>query len=793
MMHTSFIKKATVFGLALASTSLFAEATYSPHKYQQNDWFAEFGGNTAMYVNPAGISETDQFELSFGFFSSISGEASQEYVSFTYPIDYKHTWGFSFFENGASIDGGQDYVENAFMLGYAYNLIQCIALGIDISVLQINQFDENKHISLGADVGLNWNPIANSKFGYLLVGVALQNVVQPGISTEEGSSSYSFVAPGFFGGDRDDAYNIPSNLNFSLFYRGLNRALEAKVELSLIDVFHSDKEGGDGMNLEESFTVTYFLSPHLGVRLRFTKEGYPVAGATVNVKDVSLFRYLALDLEMSHDDLYAKKNRGFIWAVKLTSRFGDTREEKIGEERYRRLKIEPENDYRAAMRLYLNRQFLEAAYAFGKVQTKYPAFHLVDQAAFYKAKSFENLRMHKAAKAVYEDAIKRYPQSDQRAKYHFQLMNIDYKEGKYIDAMAKYQNIAQKFGESDVKADADYVAGQIKFEQGLYQEAVDLLAAILPGNANYFYARYTMGIAYSRMGKWDEAENCFRDITEQPVSNQSERDLQDAAKVKLGHIYFSGEKPDIAQAAQMYGQVQAGSPVYDEAMLGIAWSFLKVNKPNEAMKPAQWIISNLPESFLVSEAYLVIGYCHFMKKDYNNAAKALEQAEKRTEQPVVTVAARDSARQAYDAMQDEFDSVQVKALDLARQLPTPRVEKKREALRPSFDKANKTIEDYAAFTQKSIQSDRFESNRKRILDDAGFTLATVKTKMSQGGASSEAAQELESLEDDLEMGGDDMGGSSDAGSSSEAPAPAGGDESAGGSSDELGDDLGDDF
>ena len=788
-MHTSFIKKATVFGLALASTSLFAEATYSPHKYQQNDWFAEFGGNTAMYVNPAGISETDQFELSFGFFSSISGEASQEYVSFTYPVDYKHTWGFSFFENGASIDGGKSYTENAFMLGYAYNLIHCIALGIDISVLQINQFEENKHISLGADIGLNWNPMANSRFGYLLVGVALQNIVQPGISTEEGSGSYSFVVPGFFGSDRDDAYNIPSNLNFSLFYRGLNRALEIKAELSIIDMFHSDSEGGDGMNLEESFTITYFLSPHLGVRLRFTKEGYPVAGATVNVKDVSIFRYLALDLEMSHDDLYAKKNRGFIWAVKLTSRFGDTREEKIGEERYRRLKIEPENDYRAAMRLYLNRQFLEAAYAFGKVQTKYPAFHLVDQAAFYKAKSFENLRMHKAAKAVYEDAIKRYPQSDQRAKYHFQLMNIDYKEGKYIDAMAKYQNIAQKFGESDVKADADYVAGQIKFEQGLYQESVDLLAAILPGNANYFYARYTMGIAYSRMGKWDEAENCFRDITEQPVSNQSERDLQDAAKVKLGHIYFSGEKPDIAQAAQMYGQVQAGSPVYDEAMLGIAWSFLKVNKPNEAMKPAQWIISNLPESFLVSEAYLVIGYCHFMKKDYSNAAKALEQAEKRTEQPVVTVAARDSARQAYDAMQDEFDSVQVKALDLARQLPTPRVEKKREALRPSFDKANKTIEDYAAFTQKSIQSDRFESNRKRILDDAGFTLATVKTKMSQGGASSEAAQELESLEDDLDMGGDDMGGSSDAGSS-EAPA---GDSDAGGSSDELGDDLGDDF
>ena len=738
-MHTSFIKT-SVLGLTVAASSLFADATYSPHKYQQNDWFAEFGGNTAMYVNPASIAETEQLEFSAAFFSSISGEASQEYVSLTFPMDYKHTLGFSFFENGASIDGGKSYGEYAFMFGYAYNLFQLISLGVDISVLYINQFDDVKQVTFGSDIGISWNPLASSKLGYLLVGVALQNVLQPAIATSDDAPAVVLFT-------ESEAYKIPANLNFSLFYRGLNRSLEAKIEASFIDIMHDDEEGGEGFNLETSFTLTYYLSPHLGVRGRFTKEGYFVAGATVNVKDVSIFRYLQLDLEMSHDDLYAKKNRGFIWAVKITSRFGDTREEKIGEERYRRLKIEPENDYRAAMRLYLNRQFLEAAYAFGKVQTKYPAFHLVDQAAFYKAKSFENLRMHKAAKAVYEDAIKRYPQSDQKAKYHFQLMNIDYKEGKYTEAMSKYQNIAQKFGESDVKADADYVAGQIKFEQGLYQESVDLLAAILPGNANYFYARYTMGIAYSRLGKFEEAENCFRDITEQQYSNQSEQDLQDAARVKLGHLYFSGEKADIAAAAQMYGQVQAGSPVYDEAMLGIAWSFLKVNKPDEAMKPAKWIISNLPESFLVSEAYLVQGYCYFMKKDYQNAAKSLEQAEAKTEKPAVSVAARDSARQAYDAMQDEFDSVQVQALDLARQLPTPRVESKREALRPTFDKANQAIEDYAAFTQRAIQSDRFESNRKRILEDAGFTLATVKTKMGQGSTSSEAAQELEDLED----------------------------------------------
>ena len=409
----------------------------------------------------------------------------------------------------------------------------------------------------------------------------------------------------------------------------------------------------------------------------------------------------------------------------------------------------PLDDYRAAKRLFLNRQFLEAAYAFGEIQTKYPTFRLVDQAAFYEAKSFEKLRMHKAARVIYRDAIKRYPQRDQLAKYHFQLMNIDYKEGKYTEAMNKYQYIAQKFGKSDAKADADYIAGQIKFEQGLYQESIDLLASILPGNANYLYARYTMGIASSRMHKWNEAENCFRNITEQPVSNKSERDIQNAAKVKLGHLFFSGEKPDIAAAARMYGLVQKDSPVFDEAMLGIAWAFLKVYKIDEAFKYAKWIINNLPESFIVSEAYLIIGYCYFMKKDYKNAFDALIQTEKLTEQPFVSVASRDSARLAYDAMQSQLDSVQVFALDLANQLPTPRVESKRKAFRSTFDKVYKVIEDYATFMQRVIESDRFESNRKRILDDAGFTLSPPRVHPGPMRSYNKPDFDYSELEDDL--------------------------------------------
>jgi tetratricopeptide (TPR) repeat protein len=385
------------------------------------------------------------------------------------------------------------------------------------------------------------------------------------------------------------------------------------------------------------------------------------------------------------------------------------------------------------------------------VQTKYPTFHLVDQAAFYKGKSFENMRMHLAAQKVYQEAIKKYPNSDQIPKYHYQLMNIDYKDGRYGEAMVKYQFLIQTYPKSDVKPDADYIAGQIKFEQGQYKDAIQLLSSILPGNANYFYARYTMGIAYSRLEQWEEAKAAFEDIISQQPSNQSEKDLQDAAKIKLGHIFFT-ETDGLPEAAKLYGQVtNTNSPFYEEAALALGWSFLKIRKTAEARRFARWIVTNRPNSYLISEAYLVEGYCDYLENNLTSANRNLKKAEELSKNPPITKQQKDSAKVAYDAMKENFDSVQVRALDLARQLPTPIVEQKRAALKPDFEKANREIENFAEFQQRVIQSDRFEVSRQRVAADAGLTGAVVASKIAQGGGSTggggEGLGDLDELDD----------------------------------------------
>ena len=190
-------------------------------------------------------------------------------------------------------------------------------------------------------------------------------------------------------------------------------------------------------------------------------------------------------------------------------------------------------DYRTAMRLYLNDQYLEASAAFDKLIKNTPDHRLMDQAAFYRAKAYENHQMYKEAKAAYGDAIKLYPNSNQQDKYHLGLLNIAYSENRYEDALAEYKFFVQHFKGSDSRCEADYIAGLTKFKQGNYKEAVGLLASINSGNSYYFNARYTSGLAYDRMGQKEKAEKCFRSILDEPAANESEFALQDSAMCKL--------------------------------------------------------------------------------------------------------------------------------------------------------------------------------------------------------------------------------------------------------------------
>ncbi len=722
----------------ICSAGGFGTLPYEPYSYQQNDWFAKFGENEAAYINPASISEADQIEASIAAFQTLSGKAGEEFITGVLPLGYNHTFAFTVFDNGSQIDNSSaSLLQNAYTLSYALRmpasfpsgLSDKLTVGVNGTVFQYNLFDVfgGTKYAYGADVGLSYNSFTTSEYGKLLLGLAMQNVLQPAVKT---------LANG--------TQNIPRNINASVYWLGWDQKLEIAASASVVDVTHQGS--GSGGQIVPSGGVTYYVAPWAGVRLKYSKEGYPVLGATANVKELPLFRYLQLDVDMSHDALSAQdQGRGFIWNFRAVARFGPTREENVGDTRYQRLKIEPEEAYRDAMRMYMARKFLSAAYAFGKITSKYPSFHLVDQAAFYKGKAFENSSLNQAAREVYEDALRRYTDSDLRPKFLFQLMNLDYKEGKLDDASRLYQQIVNLYPESDAKSDADYVMGQIKYAKKDYNGAIALLATVPAGSANYPYARYTMAVSQVSQGNMTAAEAAFQDVAQIKPTNASEQEMKDVALVKLGDISFG--KPQLKQAAEYYSLVSANSSKYDEALLGLAWAFLKEKNYKNAADYAQAILTKTPNSLLVPEAHLLLGYCAYFTQSYDPAIAEFDKAADLAAKKVAALQSEKNAWEENPSTSAEFLSVQEEARELSDQLPTDRVIARQEELRPRFDAVNAKVEQYLEFEQDAATYDRILQDEDRVIKDARFTRATVVDLKSVAGQKhAPSQQELKDLD-----------------------------------------------
>jgi tetratricopeptide (TPR) repeat protein len=690
--------------------------TYTKTRYQQSDYFGDFGQNTPLFINPGNITDADQTEVMMGMYSTVNGQAGLEYVSGVFPIGYDQTVGASVFFNGATVDGSDDnsaattgtskaWRKDALLLGYGYRVLHWLTLGANVQVLNFNNFGEKAN-PFAADVGILLNPFQDSKSGFLKLGASIQNAYQM------------------------TGFDNTRNLNLGLHWLGMDRSLEARGEFSIIDL------GGQGVQAWAA-GLQYYLSPNVALGGKVTREGFPMLTFSGNAQRLSVIRYLEIELDISHDGIsWNDQKRGLVWNVKLTSRFGPTREESLGAKRYWRLIREPEEAFQAAMRLYLKRNFLESAYAFGRIVVKWPTFSKTDIATYYQGKSLENLQMHAVAKKVYQTGISNYDASQYVPKYYFQLLNIAYKDGNWAEAQTNYNIIASQYRSSEIKSDADYVMGQAYFAQGKNSEARNLLESITKDDANYAYAQYTLGLIDTKEGKLQDAQQAFESILSHQPRNKSEKDLQEGAAVKLGHVLYSLPQPQLTRAVDLYSQVPSGSVYFDEAQLAAAWCFVR----NAGANPKFWDeankhIGNIPESsILYPEGFLVKGYSQLSRKDCGNAIKSFQQVQSLLGKGFLSDEEIKKRADDYATATANLPEVSERVYQLSLQLPSERVLDHRAAVQPDIDRIHAAQEEYFKFQDVLTKQKKFEKDKARLEKDATYALATAKNCLDKSGA-----------------------------------------------------------
>jgi TolA-binding protein len=744
--------------------------------YFQADFTEDLNDWTSGLINPALLYRVNQMHLGLSMYrwSAFDDGLGYQNIRALFPIRRNHTIGITgIYTSGAidkttltqgggnSGDGTVRFLDLWAVAHYAYRIRPYLVLGGNVKCRLQNQFSEHTGLSTpGLDLGVYWNPLDHYRLGDLGLSLTLQDVFPAQIKWEGAENSEVSIS------------RVRAGVRYALFNDNLIVDYELVLDNGLAfiyknwdayaDMFTSGKAGDiPPVTARNGFHVKYMFIPQIWLKLGWTNNNIPYIGFNYNLMYPlpDMINYVNFDGHFGYSFIETilpggdkRDERGFTGTFKLSTDFGQTREQRESKRLYDQLIVAPMDAYNQAMRLYLAGKYWEASFAFGKVLSLFPNFHLNDKATWYMGNCYRFLYMNDIARQVYKDALEEYTTSEMRSKYIFGLQSLDYREGKYDDALKNHAFITNLYADSDIRPDADYVAGQIHFNRKNYNVAEQLFSAIPVGDPNYLYAQYTLAIINIENGKDQAALGQLKAIVSDTTQAVSDQLLQDGANTKLGHLYFEmGDQ--LRLAVEAYQRVEDGSSFQDEALLGTAWAWIKVNQPNVSLQTSERIISQYPESPLVPEALLLKGYALMLLKRQPEAVTALEQCVAACNREFVTDEALTAKKSQFEQTTTDFAPTAEKIRRNALRKPTNKIMEERPGLENEFQTFAKESKAFFNYTLLAKSHTRFFKRKEEILQDAEYALARA-TRAANAKKANEAIQnsneKIDKLDSEIE-------------------------------------------
>ncbi len=728
--------------------------------YFQADFIQSLSEWSSPLVNPALLYRVNQMHWDFGYYRYALGAQGLGYqqTGFLLPLYRNHTLGITCLWSLGSVDRidfdingnpqpmGKTSFEDVWVVpSYGFKVLPWLMLGANAKVRIEKQFMRQRKISKipGVDIGVYLNPLDNYRdmVGDLGFSFTFQDLLPTQIDWNDPINNTKELS----------VTRVRAGVRWAGFNDNVVCDAEIMIDNGLIAVFKAinwteylnmfQAPDSIGRIIGELVATPrfgahfkYMFHPAFWIKAGWTNNNIPFIGFNYNLIYLlpEMINYLNFDFNLGYSFIDwsggGNDERGFTMMTKIGTDFGPTREQVLSKHLYDKLILAPMDAYNEAMRLYLAGKYWEAGFAFGKVLSLFPNFHLNDKAKWYLGDCYTKLYMDDIAREVYKEALEEYTTSEQRSRYIYGLQRLDYREGKYDEALKNHAFITNLYPDSDIRTDADYLAGEIQFQRKNFTVAEQLLSHVKQEDPSYLYAQYTMAIINIENNKDQAAIQNLTTIFKDSTQEASDQLLQDAANLKLGHIYFeSGDK--LRQAVEAYQRVPDGSPYQDEALLGTAWSWMKVNRPEEARQTIDHLIVTYPESPLIPEAYLVEGYSLMLLKRYAEAVSTLEQSLAAAKKPYVTEGDLQKRKVSFDEYVQKFAPTAEKIKKNTMRKPTNKVTEERSELAPEFQKYAKESRDFFNYTLLAKSHTRFFKRRDEVIADAEYALAKATNLM----------------------------------------------------------------
>jgi len=280
-----------------------------------------------------------------------------------------------------------------------------------------------------------------------------------------------------------------------------------------------------------------------------------------------------------------------------------------------------ERDLTNALLNYAAERYAVAEQQFDGIIRDYDRYYSSwDAIKFYRAESFYARAIYPAAFESYQQLWQDYPNSKFRGLALLRLLTIAHTlkwEKEFFAYYHALDSAATSF-EARLVERGRYVAGYYNLNLQKYS-AADIALSMIPASSRYHYAgQYLRGIVQTNLDNLAAAALYFQYIADagagvkEPIVGLALADptntlIHNNALMRLGYIHY--QRGEFEAAVRYFQKVSRGVENYDQALIGLSWSYLKKGDLDKTIATTGSVLGNYLSSNYQYEAMVLTAHC----------------------------------------------------------------------------------------------------------------------------------------------------------------------------------------
>lgn len=212
---------------------------------------------------------------------------------------------------------------------------------------------------------------------------------------------------------------------------------------------------------------------------------------------------------------------------------------------------------------------------------------------------------HLRAAEIFERLLAENVNPDIRDRTWFFLAKIWQQRGYLVEAQNALDHIESELPDS-MAAERSMLQAQLLINRGGYDKAIDLLQNWSGKTEWASYAKFNLGVALVRSGRFNDAASILDTLGKIDPFNEELRSLRDKTNLALGYAYLQDEQP--LAAKPVLQRVRLDGPFSNKALLGVGWADAEIDNYRRALVPWMELRNRDLLDPAVQESMLAIPY-----------------------------------------------------------------------------------------------------------------------------------------------------------------------------------------